>query len=643
MPTATPGAAPPIVGLRREREVLTVALAAGRHVVIEGPPGTGKSTLLRDIARQAGQQVVFAEGNAELTPGRLIGQYDPAQVLSSGYVPGSFTDGPLLRAMRAGALLYLEEFNRVPEETLNVLITVLTEGEIVVPRLGTVRAGAGFRLVAAMNPFDAIGTARVSQAVSDRICRIVLGYAGAAAEREITTALTGQDGPVPDLAVALTRATREHPDVRMGSSVRGSIDLVLLLTGLARLRGEDGMTRESARDAAYAALSGRIRIADGCDRTPESVLDELLDAIWPAGSPAPYPALDGRGKAEGLPARAGHGHRRPGGASQTGRPGGGPAPGQRRAGGAGGLAPRASRARRDRARGPSGRTLGRAELAARHPALAAVSPAVGQLDAAGFARLLSADPDAAVLLLADLARATDRELRAAAGRLAARVFFQLARAGGEPARGTRRLVPGRADGDLDLDRTLSRLSGPWPPDASELVTSRWQARRRSVCLLVDASGSMSGRAVALAAVTAASLVLAGDGTLAPGIAAFSGRVSVLQAVARRRPPAELVGDLLSLRGHGMTDLAAALRAAAAQLSGAPAGERVVILLSDCLPTAGGDPARALAGIDRLHVMYPVPAVEGGKAAEALARSGGGLSQPLRRAADVPAALSRALS
>ena len=68
--------------------MLTVALATGRHVVIEGPPGTGKSTLLREIARDTGQDLVFVEGNAELTPARLVGQYDPAQVLAEGYARG---------------------------------------------------------------------------------------------------------------------------------------------------------------------------------------------------------------------------------------------------------------------------------------------------------------------------------------------------------------------------------------------------------------------------------------------------------------------------------------------------------------------------------------------------------------------------
>ncbi|HEX3221631.1 MAG TPA: MoxR family ATPase, partial [Nocardioides sp.] len=176
---------PPVIGLRREREVLTVALRTNRHVVLEGPPGTGKSTLLRSIAAEVGQEVVFVEGNAELTPARLIGQYDPAAVLADGYVPGSFTDGPLLTAMRGSGLLYLEELNRIPEETLNVLITVLTEGEITVPRFGHVRAAAGFRLIAAMNPFDAVGTARVAQAIADRMCRVVLGYQDAAGERAI--------------------------------------------------------------------------------------------------------------------------------------------------------------------------------------------------------------------------------------------------------------------------------------------------------------------------------------------------------------------------------------------------------------------------------------------------------------------------
>ncbi|WP_280495037.1 ATP-binding protein, partial [Nocardia farcinica] len=147
-----------VVDRAREIQLVEAALASGAHVVLEGPPGTGKSTLLRDLAVRRASSFVLVEGNAELTPARIVGQFDPAQVLQRGYDPAIFVDGPLLTAMREGGLFYVEEINRVPEETLNTLITVMSEREIAVPRLGTIAAAPGFALVAAMNPFDAVGT-----------------------------------------------------------------------------------------------------------------------------------------------------------------------------------------------------------------------------------------------------------------------------------------------------------------------------------------------------------------------------------------------------------------------------------------------------------------------------------------------------
>jgi MoxR-like ATPase len=292
-----------IVGLRREAEVLAASLASGCHVVLEGPPGTGKSTLLRAVADGAGLGVEFVEGNAELTPARLVGHHDPALVLEAGYTPDTYVDGPLISALREGRLLYIEELNRVPEETLNVLVGALAEGEIHVPRLGRVAARESFRVIAAMNPFDAVGTARVSQAISDRMCRIAIPYQDEAGERAIVERVTGAVSALTGPAVALTRLTREHAQVRMGASVRGAIDLVRIGRELSGLRAEPEPQPGDATfaDAAIAALSGRLRLDEGCEQTSEAIVLELIERLKPGEENEP----PGKARAGGAVSAAG--------------------------------------------------------------------------------------------------------------------------------------------------------------------------------------------------------------------------------------------------------------------------------------------------------------------------------------------------
>jgi len=272
-----------VVGRQRELELVIAALAADRHVLLEGPPGTGKSTLLRAVAQGLGIGFEFVEGNAELTPARLVGHFDPARVLNEGYDPSVFVDGPLVSALRDGSLLYVEEINRIPEETLNVLITVMSEGELNVPRLGRIAASSGFRLVAAMNPFDAVGTARISGAVYDRVCRVSMSYQSAEEEAAIVRRNLG-DSDVSDdwlnKAVSVVRRTRSHSDLRVGSSVRGAVDFAKVAVSLASLRESSIDNPSVGVDAALVALSGRVRVREGSVRTPEEIVTEIWQDVF---------------------------------------------------------------------------------------------------------------------------------------------------------------------------------------------------------------------------------------------------------------------------------------------------------------------------------------------------------------------------
>jgi MoxR-like ATPase len=272
-----------LVGRERELELVLSAVGAGRDIVLEGPPGTSKTTLLRAITTEWGIPLLFVEGNADLTPSRLIGHHNPARVLREDYSAENFVPGPLVEAMREGGFLYIEEFNRAPDDTLNTLLTAMAERQVTVPRVGTTTAKPTFRVIASMNPYDNVGTVRLSTSISDRLCRLSVDYQDDAAERGIVVLRTGlsiEDRLVAD-AVAVTRATRVHPDVRQGSSVRGAIDTALVTTEVSELRGVSGRDDERypqvVSDAMTVALSGRIQLDEAAETTPELVLRQIWE------------------------------------------------------------------------------------------------------------------------------------------------------------------------------------------------------------------------------------------------------------------------------------------------------------------------------------------------------------------------------
>ncbi|MEO9222203.1 MAG: vWA domain-containing protein [Mycobacteriaceae bacterium] len=296
-----------------------------------------------------------------------------------------------------------------------------------------------------------------------------------------------------------------------------------------------------------------------------------------------------------------------------------------------------------RPKGPQQRTTPRAQLA-QHAQFADVSPEVGVLDEEAFAAASAADPDAALTMLAEMATATDVNLRAAAKRLAARLVLDLGRAGAPRNRGVRRLraVSAERGGDLDMDASMDAVLDAQVqrrrPGLDELTARDWGRPDLALCLLVDCSGSMGGARLAAAALTAGACAWRAPGEHA--ILAFAREVTVLREMDSQRPPSTVVDAVLALRGHGVTGLSAALRAALQQLALSRAQRRVVVLLSDCRSTdSDDDPVAVASRIPELVVLAPADDAE--QAAEFAGRCGARWT-PLAGVADAPSALTELL-
>ncbi|MCB2185643.1 MAG: MoxR family ATPase [Deltaproteobacteria bacterium] len=270
-----------VVGRKNEILMIASALEAGKHIFLEGPPGTSKSTILKAIAESTGRAYCLVTGNSDLTTSKLIGYFDPAETLAQGYKAEFFQPGPLLQAMQQGAYLYIEEFNRLPDETTNVFITVMSEKKLTVPRLGTVEAHPAFRIIAALNPLDDIGISRISRALKDRFSSIRLDYHPRDEEIAIVTRRCGNgDADTVCLAVDIARETRRHHDLKLGSSIRGAIDMVEIHARAALALGNDDPGGEGLlHAAAMMAFRNKVWLYETSDRTAEQVLAEILEKL----------------------------------------------------------------------------------------------------------------------------------------------------------------------------------------------------------------------------------------------------------------------------------------------------------------------------------------------------------------------------
>ncbi len=225
------------------------------------------------------------------------------------------------------------------------------------------------------------------------------------------------------------------------------------------------------------------------------------------------------------------------------------------------------------------------------------------MDPEALESAMAEDPDATLALLMRMSRATDVELRAKVLALVPRLILDRARRGPRGRSGTGRLKRIRADqgGDLDLDASLPAIAAARaehrPVGLDELTATDWDRPQTALCLLVDRSGSMEGAQLATAALAAAACTLrAAERGGEFAVIAFDRRSEVLVDIARPEAAEQAVARVLSLRGHGMTSLDAALRAASIQLRRARARRTVCLLLSDCRVTDDIDPTAAAAGL-----------------------------------------------
>ncbi|SEH71958.1 nitric oxide reductase NorQ protein [Mycolicibacterium rutilum] len=257
-------AAPFYVAVGDEVEVFRAAARRGLPVLLKGPTGCGKTRFVEAMAHELGRDLITVAGHEDMTSADLVGRF----LLKGGDTV--WVDGPLTRAVRTGAICYLDEIVEARQDT-TVVIHPLADHrrELPVDRLGTTLSAApGFQLVISYNPGYQSVLKNIKESTRQRFIAIELDFPPPEVETEIVAHEAGIDAETARLLVTVGNAIRNIDGAPLGEA---SSTRMLILTG--GLIAEGLGVRRAVQAGIVETLSD--------DRDVVRALGELVDALLP--------------------------------------------------------------------------------------------------------------------------------------------------------------------------------------------------------------------------------------------------------------------------------------------------------------------------------------------------------------------------
>jgi MoxR-like ATPase len=296
-----------IIGKDETVSLTIIALLCQGHILIEDVPGVGKTMLARSLAKSLG--CIFKR--IQFTPDMLPSDVTGVSIFNQNTREFEFRPGPLM-----AQVVLADEINRATPKTQSSLLEAMEERQMTVDGI-THPLPEPFMVMATQNPIEYEGTFPLPEAQLDRfIMRIDLGYTSLRNEirileqqqiihpiEELEVVVSVDEiliaqkaikqvhvsDPVKRYIVEMVRETREHPEVYLGASPRGSLSLFRTGQARAALNGRDYVLPDDIKSLALNVLPHRVVVNPAArltDVDSTKIIREILDSLAvPAGDP----------------------------------------------------------------------------------------------------------------------------------------------------------------------------------------------------------------------------------------------------------------------------------------------------------------------------------------------------------------------